>query len=387
MIILNFIPEEKLGGMVLRAIRLAKILPHEFISIIATPGVSKELMERIVEEELPFVKIPIHRVRKSKSVKFWAKWVVSFLADIILSRKTLRDLEIEVLHMNGLLNFQMVLAALMCRIPVVWQLNDTLPYIPIAARRILGKAVAKIAAHVVCSSEAVAYYAFGNTWRRIERLTILGVPVESTRFQVVDPSVRMRLREKFGYGMYGEVVLGTVSVVNPIKNISLQMKVLHGLVERGIDAHLVVVGSVFSSQKKHFDNLVGIARSLSVEKRVFFTGYQEKVEDFLHSFDIFVFTSLSESGPMVILEAMLAGLPIVTSRVGLIPYIPTNLGVFSTEISATNEVTSFFVESVCKILSEGCRPAVKPRQDFVERTFDIRVVGKKLGNVYRGIRD
>lgn len=62
---------------------------------------------------------------------------------------------------------------------------------------------------------------------------------------------------------------------------------------------------------------------MSVEKgmgkRVFFTGYRDDVGRILRMTDAFVLSSLWEGGPLVVLEAMAAGLPVVATRVGDTP--------------------------------------------------------------------
>jgi glycosyltransferase involved in cell wall biosynthesis len=58
------------------------------------------------------------------------------------------------------------------------------------------------------------------------------------------------------------------------------------------------------------------AHEAGVDRRVFFCGSRNDTLRFLTISDAFVLSSLWEGGPLVILEAMAAGLPIVSTRVG-----------------------------------------------------------------------
>lgn len=50
-----------------------------------------------------------------------------------------------------------------------------------------------------------------------------------------------------------------------------------------------------------------------------FAGYQPRPLDYMAASDIFVLPSLSEGMPLVVLEAMSMGLPVVSTRVGAVP--------------------------------------------------------------------
>ena len=48
-------------------------------------------------------------------------------------------------------------------------------------------------------------------------------------------------------------------------------------------------------------------------------GWQDDSTSYLRSFDVLVSPSRSETGPLAVLEAMLAGVPVVATRVGIAP--------------------------------------------------------------------
>ncbi|MGA3018775.1 MAG: glycosyltransferase [Bryobacteraceae bacterium] len=62
-------------------------------------------------------------------------------------------------------------------------------------------------------------------------------------------------------------------------------------------------------------------RSLGMEGRIRLEGPTEDTARVLASLDVFVFSSVQEGLPLVILEAMAAGLPIVSTRVGGVPEV------------------------------------------------------------------
>jgi glycosyltransferase involved in cell wall biosynthesis len=109
-----------------------------------------------------------------------------------------------------------------------------------------------------------------------------------------------------------DFLLGTVSRIYPEKNIEMQIKLLHSLIEEIPNVKLVIVGKKYN----HAKYLEALAKGLNVQERVFFLGLRRDVPELLRTFDIFLMTSFSEGTSLAILEAMAAGLPVIASDVG-----------------------------------------------------------------------
>lgn len=83
---------------------------------------------------------------------------------------------------------------------------------------------------------------------------------------------------------------------------------------RGPNWKLVIAGAGPEQQA-----LVSLAGDLGLHERVFVPGQREDIPDLQAAADLFVMPSLWEGLPLAILEAMLAGTPVVASRTSGIP--------------------------------------------------------------------
>lgn len=111
-------------------------------------------------------------------------------------------------------------------------------------------------------------------------------------------------------------VIGTVGRLVEIKQYDLLIRSFVQVAQSCLDAHLVFVG-----EGPEKSSLRQLAEGLGVGQRVHFVGYQTNVNEYLHAMNCFALTSRSEGTPQAVLEASIARLPVVASRVGGLPEI------------------------------------------------------------------
>jgi glycosyltransferase involved in cell wall biosynthesis len=59
-----------------------------------------------------------------------------------------------------------------------------------------------------------------------------------------------------------------------------------------------------------------MTRTLNLDNEVKWLGWQKSIEDWFSQSDVFLHTALDEACPLVLIEALLYGIPIVTSEAG-----------------------------------------------------------------------
>jgi glycosyltransferase involved in cell wall biosynthesis len=102
-------------------------------------------------------------------------------------------------------------------------------------------------------------------------------------------------------------VIGSLGRLSPEKGYDLALRALAEIPE----ATLVLVGD--GEERARLELL---AQELGVAERVRFVGWVDEPRRYLAGFDVFVLASRTEGFPLAVVEAMLAGLPVVATDVG-----------------------------------------------------------------------
>lgn len=113
----------------------------------------------------------------------------------------------------------------------------------------------------------------------------------------------------------GEKILMHISNFRKVKRIQDIIKI-HSIVSKQIPTRLILIGD--GPERSSMERL---ARELGVEESTYFLGKIKETEKALCSADVYLMTSETESFGVSALEAMAAGVPVVSSNTGGIPEV------------------------------------------------------------------
>jgi glycosyltransferase involved in cell wall biosynthesis len=166
------------------------------------------------------------------------------------------------------------------------------------------------------------------------QLVSIGVPAERIRVILngVDPTeFRPAPANRSALGLPEGVPLGVFvgDIRSPLKNLDTILRALAGVPSM----HLAVVGSTEGSPYPK------LADALKLEDRVHFLGFRRDVAQVMQACDLFVFPSRSEACPLVMLEAMASGLPLlIASTVGGQEIVTSDCGVVVKDPNRADEI-------------------------------------------------
>ena len=143
-----------------------------------------------------------------------------------------------------------------------------------------------------------------------QRLRVIANGVDVERYRPATAVASMR----HALGLPPGVLIGSAGRFFPVKDCGVLLRAMEHVHRCRPDAHLALIGD--GPERPHLERL---AAELGLSDTVRFLGWRTDLAKILPALDVFVLSSLSEGLPLVALEAMAAGIPVVTTPVGDLP--------------------------------------------------------------------
>ena len=175
--------------------------------------------------------------------------------------------------------------------------------------RLLRRAAAQLVHAFVAVSETTAEQAREQRDVPLGKLHTIPNGIRLDRY-APDPAARAAVRAELGLG--DAWVVGTVGRFDSYKNQAMLVRAMAPLLSEGV--RLVLVGD--GDARAEVEAAVA---ALPEPGRAVLTGRRMDVPRLVHAFDVFALPSKTEGLPLVVPEAMAAGLPIVATAVGGLP--------------------------------------------------------------------
>ena len=174
-------------------------------------------------------------------------------------------------------------------------------------KKLINKALWKLNNKVTCVSQDIENDLIKMGLNRGKTLVIQnGIDLEPFKNEINKPDIR----KKLGFND-SDFIVCTVGRLSKEKNHKLFIEMAVAVSAVLNNAKFLIIGD--GSLK---EELMAYARSRSIAEKIIFAGQRNDIPELLKATDCFVLTSDYESFGLVLLEAMAAGTPVVTTNAG-----------------------------------------------------------------------
>jgi len=309
--VLNVLMDERLGGPQIRVLQVAKSLrQYQIETIVCLPNGKCEFTQLLENEGIRYQQLNLKRLRATLNPLVHLAWLFWLIPNVISLLRLIKKFQVDIVHNNGIRHLQAPWAAKLSGANLVWHLNDI--NTPKVLKKLFLPFLYILADQIAVASEGVAEsYFLGRKFNR--RICTLYAPVDTSKFQPGRASVQ--LKSQFDLKQ-PEAIVGIIANFNPVKGFEYFIHATAIIKNKRSNVKFIIVGSKLDTATKYYKKILSLVEQLQLETNIIFTGFRHDIPEIMNLMDIYVLSSVAEACPVVVLEAMASGKPVVGTNVG-----------------------------------------------------------------------
>jgi glycosyltransferase involved in cell wall biosynthesis len=236
----------------------------------------------------------------------------------------------------------------------------------------------RLASKVIAVSRSIRDFLILHEGMNPDRVATLSNGIDSQSFLPAKEGQRALAKSALGLSSDAFVIGGMGRLV-PQKNFSLFLDVAARILSKNPSAVFVIAGT--GPQEKELKDKAAL---LGINEKVRFLGHVSDRLALYHAFDALLMTSDFEGTPMVLLEAMSCGLPVVASAVDGIAEVCTDG--HDALLIAPGDVAGFAAALEGMLQDDGLRATLgrNARNTILER-YEIRGLVRRIESIYEEV--
>lgn len=227
--------------------------------------------------------------------------------------------------------------------------------------------------HTLCNLRFACGKEAGKWLYGKRNFNIINNGIDCNRF-VFNDGDRDRIRKELGIN--NETLIGHVGNFVEAKNHYFLIKVFKVVLDRGVDARLLLLGD--GKLRKEIEQQVQV---LDIDDKVIFAGSVDNTNEYLSAMDMVVMPSIFEGLPLTLVEEQANGLPVLASDVITADADMTGL----VKYKSLEDSTLDWAEEIIDILSNRKRnldESHKAINKIKDSGYDINLVSQNLVETY-----
>lgn len=308
--ILYLVTQSEWGGAQRYIFDLANYLKTENYEVAVAAGGNQELHTKLDENRIKSYRLKnlVRKISPTKDLKAYFE-----------IKKLLKQIQPDVLHLNS--SKAGVIGAIAGKHAGVKKIiytvhgfvfNEPMPVWKKAFYLWAEKFSAKYKNKLICVSEFDKQSGIDNKIAPAEKLITIHNGIDQLNF--LDSQTA-----KKNLNLPSNTIIGTVANFYVTKGLNYLIQAAKIVTRENQNVIFAVIGD--GEQRELLESEI---KELNLQNNFILLGQKEKAWQYLPAFDVYVCSSVKEGFPFAILEAMKAGLPVVTTDVGGIPEIINN---------------------------------------------------------------
>lgn len=297
--------------------------------------------------------------------------------------RLIRSHGITIVHVDGVTNFVPALAARWAGVSIVWHYNDHLPG---PARRVLVPLMTRLSSRVIVQGEGLKDSRTAGNPRLRNKTCVLYSAVDTAKLvpEAYDAAERARVRAELGIPADCTLV-GAVGNLNRFKGYTYFLEAAARIKRQTDRVRFVVVGRKLETDVGYWDHLQQLTSQLGLSESVLFAGFRDDIPRVLAALDVYVLSSVLESCPVALLEAMAMQVPVVATDVGAVREIIDHGRTGFVVPPEDSEALARGVLSYLALSRPQRDEIVEAARKRVEQAFAIDIIARQQNQLYESV--
>jgi glycosyltransferase involved in cell wall biosynthesis len=177
---------------------------------------------------------------------------------------------------------------------------------------IFHKAIYRNVWHIIAISKVIKENLLNTHPVKRENVSILYHGLDLVKFESAAEK-RLKIRSEFGIAE-NDILIGTVGRLQIGKGHLEFIEMAAVLLKKYANLKFLIVGEPTRGEEDKAELIYSKAKELGINENLIFSGFRNDIPDVLAAMDIFAFPSHAEAFGLVVIEAMAAKLPVVSSN-------------------------------------------------------------------------
>ena len=293
---------QQVGNTILRSLNQRK-----YHVILGSPITTHPLADSIEFRHSP----EVYNIGRPRNFKDLISIAINFPLNVISLCKFIKQNDIDLIHSNNEICFTALLAARLTGTVHIVHVHG-LGFAKSIFRGLFAQILNGSCDKVIAVSNAVS-----------DKLKYSGVDEHKilTVHNGIDTSLfKPTKKTKYAHRSFDiakdSYVIGMISALDPRKGHELFIQAANYVQHYRDNIHFLIIGDCPNHQSLYKEELKTLVSKFKLNTQVTFTGYQDNIPKLLNSIDIIIQPSHTDAGPLVPLESMSCGIPVIATDVG-----------------------------------------------------------------------
>lgn len=312
---------DKVAGAQLCLLNLIKRINHDRFEPIVLLYNKGEFAAALEGLETKVIVRELGTISRSYNPVKLVRFIFYLIIGLYFVRRMITRYKIDIIHCNqNVCIFYAAIAGWTTEAKCIWHVRNR-----VSNFGIIGSLLYRLTHKIICVSDYIKVpflKMFPDAVLKVDTVYDGITQIEETPEEML-----VKLRKEFGI-LTSNKVVGTVGRITRWKAQDYFLEAVSILVKKYPDLKIMVVGDCVEGTDKEYkesgkfkEELKEIVLKFGLSSNVIFTGFRKDACHIIKLFDVFVLPSIEEPFGMVLLEAMVQGVPIVATNAGGVPEI------------------------------------------------------------------